>query len=107
MAQCGAMLGGGFLGLSQLRAGALRCECVWLGILAFAVCSLTAVQALGAEGSVTAPPAAAPYLILDGKTFRAQAFQGGTKIFEDQLVFEDGDTVYGVNHRGVQWMKRF
>lgn len=23
------------------------------------------------------------------------------------LVFEDGNTVYGVNHRGVQWMKRF
>lgn len=88
MAQCKAEPG--ISPLSRLPAVALRCKFAWLRILAFALGSLTAGQALGAEGSASIPPVAAPYLILDGKTFRAEAFEEGASVFEDQLVFKDG-----------------
>lgn len=88
MTRCGAMPGR--LEMNWLRASPLRCAFTWLGLLAFAVCLLLAVEALGAEGAASTPSAAAPYLILDGKTFRAEAFEDGAKVFEDQLVFKDG-----------------
>lgn len=78
------------LDMSELRASPLRCAFTWLGLLALAVCALIPVQALGAEGAASTSSATAPYLILDGKTFRAEAFEDGAKVFEDQLVFKDG-----------------
>jgi hypothetical protein len=52
----------------------------------------------------------APGVKVRGWEISEQVYFGQAKVADRWglgLVFEDGDTVYGVNHRGVQWMKRF
>jgi len=43
---------------------------------------------IGAETPAATPPA--PQLMLDGRTFRVEAFEKGKKVFDDRLVFKDG-----------------
>jgi len=42
----------------------------------------------GAEGPTVGTPSAP--MMLDGRTFRVEAFEGGKKVFDDQLVFRNG-----------------
>lgn len=46
-------------------------------------------RGIRAENPVTAPSAVSRWL-LDGQTYRVEAFEKGAKVFDDVLVFRDG-----------------
>jgi len=79
----------GSAALKQKRRTAFpHCAMARLGILAVAM--WLPFCATGAEGVETGAPTAASHLLLDGWSFRVEAFEKGEKIFEDRLVFKDG-----------------
>lgn len=60
----------------------------WLGIVLVALSGWLPPRAIGAETAKAAPPAA--QAMLDGRTFRVEAFENGKKVFDDRLVFKNG-----------------
>lgn len=76
--------------LSEPRTAIPDFKLVWFGMLAVVTCGWMLPRAIGAEGPATAPSAAVARLMLDGRTFRVEAFEKGKKVFDDRLVFEDG-----------------
>ena len=46
------------------------------------------LPAVGADAAAIGTPTAP--MMRDGRTFRVEAFEGGKKVFDDQLVFKNG-----------------